>query len=162
VVPMLAEVADLYGVVADERGVALEVETPAHVSAYGDRALIQQAVANMVDNAVKFSPIGGVVRLTATMAGSVVITVGDQGPGIPAAERDKATDRFYRGETARNTPGSGLGLSLVLAVAQLHGGTLRLEDNAPGLRAILTLPPPDDSAVTDSHALLPVHTGRTA
>jgi signal transduction histidine kinase len=162
VVPVLAEVADLYGVVADEHGIDLEVDMPPHVSAYGDRALIQQAVANLVDNAVKFSPVGGVVRLTAAAGATVVVTVSDQGPGIAAAERDKATDRFYRGETARNTPGSGLGLSLVLAVAQLHGGTLRLEDNGPGLRAVLTLPPPEDSAVVDSHSVVPVHTGRTA
>lgn len=144
VVPLLGEVADLYGAVADERGIALRIDTPAHMPAYGDRALIQQAIANLVDNAVKFSPPNGVVRLTTAVDGMVVITISDQGPGIPPAEREKATDRFYRGETARSTPGSGLGLSLVLAVAQLHGGTLRLEDNGPGLRAILTLPLPED------------------
>ena len=68
------------------------------------------------------------------------------GPGIGLGEREKATDRFYRGESARSTPGSGLGLSLVLAVARLHGGELRLEDNRPGLRAILMLPLPEDAA----------------
>ncbi len=153
VVPLLAEVAELYGAVADERGIALQVETPPHVPAYGDRALIQQAIANLVDNAVKFSPVGGVVRLTAATATAVVITACDQGPGIPAAERDKATDRFYRGESARNTPGSGLGLSLVLAVAQLHGGSLRLADNDPGLCAMLSLPLPEDGSPDDSVAI---------
>ena len=77
----------------------------------------------------------------------MLITVSDQGPGIPLADREKATDRFYRGESARSTPGSGLGLSLVLAVAHLHGGTLRLEDNRPGLRAILSLPLPEAAEV---------------
>ena len=75
---------------------------------------------------------------------TIFVTVSDQGPGIALGERERATDRFYRGESARSTPGSGLGLSLVLAVAHLHGGELRLEDNRPGLRAILGLPLPED------------------
>jgi signal transduction histidine kinase len=75
----------------------------------------------------------------------VAITVSDEGPGIPAEDRAKATDRFYRGESARSTPGSGLGLSLVAAVANLHGGELRLEDNQPGLRAVLILPRPEEA-----------------
>jgi signal transduction histidine kinase len=155
VVPLLAEVADLYGAVADERGISLQVDTPAHVAAYGDRALIQQGIANLVDNALKFSPTGGGVRIVASVGNAVVITVSDQGPGIPADERSKATERFYRGETARSTPGSGLGLSLVLAVARLHGGSLRLEDNRPGLRAVLTLPLPEDGAPGDMDAASP-------
>jgi signal transduction histidine kinase len=155
VVPLLAEVADLYGAVADERGISLQVETPAHVAAYGDRALIQQGIANLVDNALKFSPAGGRVRIVASVDNTVVITVSDQGPGIPAEERSKATDRFYRGETARSTPGSGLGLSLVLAVARLHGGSLRLEDNSPGLRAVLSLPLSEDGVPGDMDAATP-------
>jgi signal transduction histidine kinase len=143
--PMLAEVVELYGAVAEEHDIALVAETPAELPAYGDKALIQQAVANLLDNAVKFSPPGKTVRLDASAGRAVVITVSDQGPGIPESERDKATARFYRGETARSTPGSGLGLSLVLAVAQLHGGELRLEDNAPGLRAVLVLPIPEEA-----------------
>ena len=141
--PLLREVAELYGAVAEERGILLRLETPDAVPAYGDRAMVHQAIANLVDNAVKFSPDGGTVRLTASVTATVLITVEDQGPGIPLADREKATDRFYRGESARSTPGSGLGLSLVLAVAHLHGGTLRLEDNRPGLRAVLSLPLPE-------------------
>jgi signal transduction histidine kinase len=144
-VPLLRQVADLYGVVAEERGVTLIVDTPDQVPAYGDQALIQQAVANLVDNAVKFSPSGGTVRVAAGLCGAIQVAVSDEGPGIPPEDRARATDRFYRGETARSTPGSGLGLSLVLAVAHLHGGDLRLDDNCPGLRATLLLPLPEDS-----------------
>jgi signal transduction histidine kinase len=146
--PLLAEVADFYGVVAEERGIDLKLETPREVPAYGDKAMIQQAVANLMDNAVKFSPEGGTVKLAASVSDRVRVMVSDQGVGIPPTERGSATDRFYRGESARNTPGSGLGLSLVLAVAQLHGGELHLEDNNPGLRAVLFLPLPEDDEVS--------------
>ena len=142
--PLLSEVAELYGAVAEERGIVLTLQAPEAVPAYGDKEMIQQAIANLVDNAVKFSPEGKAVELTAAIASMVLISVGDHGPGIDLDERPQATDRFYRGESARSTPGSGLGLSLVLAVAHLHGGELRLEDNRPGLRAILTLPLPED------------------
>ena len=144
-VPLLAVVADLYDAVADEKGVKLTVDAPGNLPAYGDPELIQQAVANLVDNAVKFSPSGGTVRLTARATGSdVEISVIDQGPGIPEADRARAAERFFRGETARSTPGSGLGLALVQAVAQLHGGSLRLADAAPGLRVVLALPTPEE------------------
>jgi signal transduction histidine kinase len=143
-VPLLGEVADLYGALAEDRGIVLRLETPKTVPTYGDKAMIQQAVANLVDNAVKFSPPGGTVRLSVSVVSMMFIAVSDEGPGIPLGERERAPDRFYRGECARSTPGSGLGLSLVLAVAQLHGGGLRLEDNRPGLRAVLVLPLPDD------------------
>jgi signal transduction histidine kinase len=144
--PLLAEVADLYSPLAEDRGIVLKLETPESVPAYGDNAMIQQAIANLVDNAVKFSPPGGTVLLSAAVSTMIFVAVSDQGPGIGLGEREKATDRFYRGESARSTPGSGLGLSLVLAVARLHGGELRLEDNRPGLRAILMLPLPEDAA----------------
>jgi signal transduction histidine kinase len=116
----------------------------------GDRDLIQQAVANLLDNALKFSPPEGEVKLgaRATRTG-VEIVVTDQGPGIPAADRARATERFYRAEAARSTPGSGLGLALVQAVAQLHGGGVLLSDAAPGLRAMLTLARGDDNISRD-------------
>jgi signal transduction histidine kinase len=98
-----------------------------------------------VDNAVKFSPPGQSVsvlaRPTATGA-DIVVT--DHGPGIPPSDRDRATERFFRGETARSTPGAGMGLALVQAVAQLHGGNLALEDAEPGLRATLSVPSAED------------------
>jgi signal transduction histidine kinase len=142
--PLLAEIADLYSALAEDRDIVLTLETPPTVPAYSDKAMIQQAIANLVDNAVKFSPQGGTVRVSASVSTKIIIIVSDQGPGIAVEEREKATDRFYRGESARSTPGSGLGLSLVLAVAQLHGGELRLEDNHPGLRAVLILPLAED------------------
>ena len=144
--PLLADVAELYGAVAEDRQVSLEVAAPEKLPTYGDRDLVQQAVANLVDNAVKFSPPGGTVRLHATASpAGVEIAVADQGAGIPAADRTRATERFFRGEAARSTPGAGLGLALVQAVAQLHLGSLRLDDAGPGLRAVLTLPAPEET-----------------
>ena len=145
--PMLADVAELYGAVAEDQRVTLAMQAPEHLPAYGDRELVQQAVANLVDNAVKFSPPDGQVRLRAAATPpGVEIAVADQGPGIPADDRARATERFFRGEAARSTPGAGLGLALVQAVAQLHQGTLRLDDAAPGLLAVLTLPAPEEAA----------------
>ncbi len=138
--PVLTDLAELYDAVAEEKGVRLEASIPPELPAFGDRDMVQQAVANLLDNAGKFSPGGTTVRLAAhSVAGSIDITVADQGPGIPQDDRPRASERFFRGETARSTPGSGLGLSLVLAVAQLHGGRLDLDDAAPGLRATITL-----------------------
>ena len=141
IAPQLFDLADLYSAAAEERGQHFELDIPPSLPAYGDRDMIQQAVANLLDNALKFSPAGSTIRLAANAepGGGAQIAVSDQGPGIPEPDRDRATERFYRGESARNTPGSGLGLSLVQAVATLHGGVLRLEDNSPGLRATLSL-----------------------
>jgi signal transduction histidine kinase len=137
---LLTDLAELYGAVAEERDITLTLHADPPLPAWGDRELIQQAVANLLDNAVKFSPEGAEITLRAsTRPGVVRISVGDRGPGIPEEDRNRATERFYRGETARHTPGSGLGLALVQAVAQLHGGALLLEDNQPGLCAVLVL-----------------------
>ena len=140
-VPLLAGLGEFYAALAEDRGLVLAVEVPASLMLRGDRALLQQAVANLLDNALKFSPEGSIVRLEAARRDSrIVIRVVDQGPGIPEADRARAPERFFRGETARNTPGSGLGLALVQAVMQLHGGELRLGDAGPGLSATLALP----------------------
>jgi signal transduction histidine kinase len=167
--PVLADVAELYDPLAEESGLRLVLDLPgglprglpggqpAHLSAglhdapaanppavlaaWGDLDMLRQAVSNLIDNAVKFSPPGGEVRLSAAIGPSgIEITVADQGAGIPPEDRARAPERFFRGEAARSTPGSGLGLALVQAVAHLHGGTLRLEDAGPGLRATLSLP----------------------
>ena len=143
-VPLLVDLAELYEAVAEERGQVFTARLPASLPMFGDRDMVQQAVANLIDNAVKFTPEGGAIVLTAAaLPGDVAITVADGGPGISGEDRASATQRFFRGESARSTPGSGLGLALVQAVAHLHGGALTLDDNrpgddnAPGLRATL-------------------------
>ena len=108
---------------------------------HGDRDLLFQALCNLLDNAIKYSPPGSEVTLGASVSpGSVSIYVADRGPGVPEAERGKVLDRFYRSASVTGVPGSGLGLSLVSAIAHYHDGQLVLSDNAPGLRAILCLP----------------------
>lgn len=142
--PLLIDMVDLYGAVAEERGLVLKVALPARLPAYGDAALIQQAIANLLDNAIKFSPPGGTVQLSGGSSGrKIVLSVCDDGPGIPEPDRARAAERFFRGEAARSTPGSGLGLAMVQAVAILHGGMLTLEDARPGLRAVLAIPLPE-------------------
>jgi signal transduction histidine kinase len=137
----LWDMDELYRAVAEERDLHLRTIVAAPLPVLGDRELVQQAIANLLDNALKFSPPGSVIDLTARLEERVVqIEVADRGPGIAAADRDRASERFFRAETARHTSGSGLGLALVSAVAQLHNGTLQLCDNRPGLRAIVCLP----------------------
>jgi hypothetical protein len=132
-IPLLADAADLYEAIAESRGVTLETALPPTLPLTGDRDLLLQAVANLLDNAVKFSPAGGHIRLSAEAAGPVVrIAVADEGPGLPPADRARAGERFFRADSARATPGYGLGLSLVRAVAGLHGGELILGDARPG------------------------------
>jgi signal transduction histidine kinase len=142
---LLADLTELYGALAEDHGLTLTLRVPDTLPAYGDRDLIQQAVANLLDNAIKFSPRDGRITLSADKVdGQVRISVTDQGPGIPEPDRVRAAERFFRGEQARSTPGSGLGLALVQAVATLHEGTLLLEDAGPGLCATLvvrSLPP---------------------
>ncbi len=139
--PLLLDLVELYSAAAEERGQCLTAAIPPHLPAFGDRDMIQQAVANLLDNALKFSPARSTIAIEAAARpdGGAVIAVADHGPGIPEADRARAAERFFRGERARSTPGSGLGLALVQAVAQLHGGALTLSDNQPGLRAALTL-----------------------
>jgi signal transduction histidine kinase len=143
--PVLAGVVELYEAVAEDRGLTVTLDMPPSLPMYGDHALLQQAVANLVDNAVKFSPPGQPVSVVArpTAAGTDIV-VTDHGPGIPPGDRERATERFFRGEQARSTPGAGMGLALVQAVAQLHGGNLALDNAAPGLRATLFVPVAED------------------
>ena len=142
-------VAELYEPIAEEEGVALKVETEGRLIVRGNRELIGQTIANLVDNALKYgAPREGglaavrpdVVISTRRAGASVALTVADRGPGIAAEDRARVLDRFVRLEGSRSRPGSGLGLSLAAAVARMHGGTVELEDNAPGLRVSVTLP----------------------
>ena len=127
------DVADLYAPVAESRGITFRhsgIEAPVD----GDADLIFQSLANLLDNAMKYTPEGGAVTLHVTSDDdTVTVVVADSGPGVPPEEREAVLRRFYRLEPARSAPGSGLGLSLVAAVAELHEATLTLEDNAPGL-----------------------------
>ncbi len=131
--PMLTDMAELYGAAAEARDQLLEVEVPEALPLVGDLDLLGQAVANLLDNALKFTPAGGRVRLSARLAGGVIeLSVADDGPGMAEADRRRAGERFFRADSARSTPGSGLGLSLVRAVAALHGGHVLLADTRPG------------------------------
>ncbi len=143
---VLADLAELYEAVAEERGMTLSSDVTQGLSLFGDRDMIQQAVANLLDNALKFSPEGGAIEIRAWQDGALVrVTVTDHGPGMQQADMLRATERFFRAEQARSTPGSGLGLALVQAVAQLHGGEIMLADAQPGLRTTLVL----QSSLTD-------------
>ena len=137
-----AEVTEFYAPVAELKDIALGFDGPPTLAAVGDPVLLAQALGNMVDNALKYAPLRGAIAISARRLDdtNVEIVVADNGPGIPAHERTRVIERFYRVDTSRGTPGVGLGLSVVSAVARLHGGTLTLADNHPGLRATLTLP----------------------
>lgn len=136
--PVVEDVAELYGPLAEEKGVGLAVEPGSGISIEGNRSLISQALANLVDNAIKYTPAGGHIMLRAAETNKgVELSVTDSGPGIPSNDRVRVIERFVRLEGSRNSPGTGLGLSLVAAVAKLHDAVFTLGDNMPGLRASL-------------------------
>ncbi len=142
------DVGELYEPLAEEKGLALKVDAPVAAPVRGNRELVSQALANLVDNAIKYtgpdSKLNGAPAEIVVKAGSegerIMLTVADHGPGIPDGDRTRVVERFVRLEQSRSEPGSGLGLSLASAVARLHGGELKLEDNHPGLRSTIALP----------------------
>ena len=143
------DIGELYEPLAEEKGIALKVEAGESAPVNGNRELISQALANLVDNAIKYTErpdksVDGVTPEIVVRAlndgNRVLLTVADNGPGIPEADRGRVVERFVRLEQSRSKPGSGLGLSLASAVARLHGGELTLEDNHPGLKSIIALP----------------------
>jgi signal transduction histidine kinase len=135
-------IAETYAAVADDGGQSLVATIEASISVRGDRELLTQMFANLVENAIRHTPPGTAIQLSLVASGSGPIgTVADNGPGIPEAARDKIFRRFFRLEASRTTPGSGLGLSLAAAVAELHGLTIELSDAAPGLVVTLRFPP---------------------
>jgi signal transduction histidine kinase len=145
-------VCELYEPVADDKGLRMRTEAPEPAPIKGNRELLSQALANLIDNAIKYARpsvqvSGGdgtsfpEIAIGARRAGDrVLLTVADHGPGIPAADRSRVLERFVRLTQDPGEPGSGLGLSLAAAVARLHGGELTLEDSAPGLRVVMSLP----------------------
>jgi signal transduction histidine kinase len=137
-------VAELYEAVAEEKGVALGVRADADPRVEGSAQLLSQALANLLDNAVKYTPAGGRITVTVTDGADGSgprLAVADTGPGVPAADRERVLRRFVRLEQSRSSAGNGLGLSLVAAVAALHRATLKLADAGPGLSVTLAFPP---------------------
>ncbi len=161
---LVDDVAELYLPAAEEDGFDLSVATEKGVEVMANRQLIGQAIANLIDNAIKYSRAGtanGAIKVTAgRLADGAVISVSDNGPGISAADRLRVLKRFVRLEESRTKPGTGLGLSLVAAVARLHHGEIRLEDNKPGLKVDLVLsgrvvvPPIKSHAAGDERVLV--------
>ena len=137
-------IAELYEPLAEEKGLALNVEAPGEILMRGKRELVSQALSNLVDNAIKYAvpdDAHGEITVSAQTEGErVLLAVADNGPGIPEADRARAVERFVRLERSPSQSGSGLGLSLASAVAHLHGGELLLSDNHPGLKAVIALP----------------------
>ena len=142
------DVGELYEPFADEKGIALKIEAAAAAPVRGNRELVSQALANLIDNAIKYAgsngKVNGIPAEIVVKAGNdgerITLSVADRGPGIPDADRGRVVERFVRLEQSRSEPGSGLGLSLASAVARLHGGELKLGDNHPGLRTTIALP----------------------
>jgi signal transduction histidine kinase len=142
-VEIAGEVVELYDAAAEQDGTSLTITGDRELLVTGDRDLIFDAIANLVDNALKHGRAGGhVIVSNANLDGGPVISIADDGPGIPLEEREHVFKRFYRIEHTRYTSGNGLGLSLVAAVAQLHEARIELLDNAPGLKVRLWFSPP--------------------
>jgi len=135
---LIADLADIYAPVAEDGGFVLKTEISPGVQLKGDKALLSQLFANLIENAMNHTPAGSTITVAlAADGGAIVASVRDNGPGIPPEEHERVLRRFYRCERSRSTPGSGLGLSLVAAIARYHGAALALEDNHPGLGVIL-------------------------
>jgi signal transduction histidine kinase len=142
-VDIAGEVVELYDAAAEQVATRLCLGGEREVKVTGDRDLLFDAIANLVDNAVKHGrPRGQVTVTCATRDGAAMIAIADDGPGIPADQHEQVFKRFYRLEQSRYTPGNGLGLSLVAAVARLHNADLALHDNAPGLTVEFRFPQP--------------------
>jgi signal transduction histidine kinase len=136
---ILAGVVELYRYVAEEKRIAIETSYPAELSLTGDRKRLQQALANLVDNAIKYTPAGGRVTVEAMeVSGQSVIKVKDSGPGIPPEEIDRIWDRLYRGDQSRSQRGLGLGLSLVKAIIAAHHGRVEVASQ-PSAGSIFTV-----------------------
>jgi signal transduction histidine kinase len=137
------DVVDLYEPLAEEAAVGLAVVDAAPQVIAGNRELIGQALANVVDNAIKYSAVAASPQVSLRLARAgdeIVLAVRDNGPGIPEADRERVTERFVRLEGSRSMPGSGLGLSLAKAVMSYHGGRLEIADAAPGLEVRMVFP----------------------
>ena len=137
-----AELSEMYEPVAEETGTVLRFERPAEpIELFGHRQLIAQAMSNLIENAMRYGASGGEIVVSVGRQGAqLAISVGDHGPGIPLEQRGEALRRFGRLDSSRSEEGAGLGLALATAIAHLHDGALKLDDNRPGLLAVLELP----------------------
>ena len=137
---LLESVKEIYEPVLEDAKLVFETDIQIGVFTTGDRELLVQLFANLIENAVRHGHSGGAVQLfLAETAGRITVTIADHGPGIPVSEHDKVFQRLYRGDKSRSSKGHGLGLSLVAAIADLHGARITLEDNKPGLRVLLNM-----------------------
>jgi signal transduction histidine kinase len=135
------QVFDLYEPLAESKLIAMDIDAGKPVPVRGDEDLMREAISNLVDNAIKFTPPGGAVRIEArTVDGNPLASVSDTGRGIPSQERARIFRRFYRGERSSDTTGHGLGLSIAASIARLHGFELTVEDNDPGARFVMRSP----------------------
>ncbi|WP_395674594.1 ATP-binding protein, partial [Phenylobacterium sp.] len=146
---LAADIAELYEPLCEDKGLEFAAELDRDLQVRGNREFLAQALANILDNAIKYTPAGGAVmlRVRRRSSGEVEFAVTDTGPGVPETDRERVVERFVRLENSRNEPGAGLGLSLVGAVAEAHGGRLELDEGpgriggmGPGLRVALVLP----------------------
>ncbi len=146
---LAANISELYEPLCEDKGIDFAAEFTKDLHARGNREFLAQALANILDNAVKYTPSGGAImlRVRRRSSGEIEFSVTDTGPGVPDADRERVVQRFVRLENSRNEPGAGLGLSLVAAVAEAHGGRLELAEGpgkvgemGPGLRVALVLP----------------------
>jgi len=148
---LAANISELYEPLCEDKGIDFAAELSKDLQARGNREFLAQALANILDNAVKYTPSGGAImlRVRRRSSGEIEFSVTDTGPGVPDGDRERVVQRFVRLENSRNEPGAGLGLSLVAAVAEAHGGRLELAEGpgkvgelGPGLRVALVLPRP--------------------
>ena len=147
---LAADIADLYGPAAEERGISFSL-TEGEGTVTGSRQLLFQAVSNVVDNAIKYTPKGGRIAMIVDRVPSWVrLTVADSGSGVPEADRSRVLQPFVRLDASRSTPGSGLGLALVAAIARLHGASIELAENNPGLLVTLSFPATDPHGINNS------------
>lgn len=147
---LAADVSELYEPLCEDKGLEFKAEVTPGLPLRANREFMAQAVANLLDNACKYTPPGGAVmlRVRRRSSGDIEFSVTDTGPGVPEEDRARVVQRFVRLENSRSEPGAGLGLSLVSAVAEAHGGRLELSEGpgkvgnmGPGLRVALVLPP---------------------
>jgi signal transduction histidine kinase len=145
---LLRTLIEVYQPMAEQKEQRFAADISSGIKVWGDRELLAQMIANVIENAMRHSPAGAHIGVVTTEApGAITVTVNDSGPGIPATERGRVFQRFYRLESSRSTPGSGLGLSLVEAIAALHQVSIELTDNGPGLRVALRFLAPDQQTL---------------